>query len=146
MAIDYVRVMRDIRTGFSPGDKYLAQIFRGSDVSMDELCTEVSQATTVSYPDVLACLKALEITISRHILGGRAVKFNILGSFIPGIKAKAMDELEEVNASSIVRAKCRFYPSPSFMRDLSKTSFNLKNIEVAGYQPINPVEQEGTNP
>lgn len=140
MAINYVRVKRDIRTGFSPGDKYLAQIFRSSDVSMDELCTEISQATTVGYPDVLACLKALEINISRHILAGRAVKFSLLGSFIPGIKAKAMDELEEVTSSTIVRAKCRFYPSPTFMRDLAKTSFVLKDLDIKGLQPEAPVD------
>ena len=138
MAINYVRVKRFIHTGFSPGEKYLAQIFRNSDVTMDELCKEISQSTTVSYPDVLACLKALEINVSRHILAGRAVKFNLLGSFIPGIKAKAMDTLEEVDATTIKRAKCRFYPSPTFMSDLSKTTFVLKDLEVKGYQPETP--------
>ena len=139
MAIEYVRVKKTIHTGFNPGEKYLARIFRSGDVSMDELCTEITQSTTVSYPDVLACLKALEINVSRHILAGRAVKFNLLGSFIPGLKAKAMETLEEVDASTIVKAKCRFYPSPSFMNDLAKTSFNLRDLEVKGYQPNIPV-------
>ncbi|MFV0501853.1 MAG: hypothetical protein ACK5MH_09720 [Bacteroidales bacterium] len=140
MAIDYVRVKKMIHTGFSQGEKFMARIFRNSDVSMEELCTEITQSTTVSYPDVLACLKALEINVSRHILAGRAVKFSLLGSFIPALKAKAMDTLEEVDASTIIKARCRFYPSPSFMSDLSKTSFNLRDIEVKGYQPINNEE------
>src|SRR5690554_640867 len=136
MAIEYVRVKKTIHTGFNPGDKYLARIFRSGDVSMDELCTEITQSTTVSHPDALACLKALEINISRHILAGRAVKFNLLGSFIPGIQAKAMDTLEEVDASTISKARCKFFPSPAFMKDLAKTSFVLRDIEVKGYQPV----------
>jgi len=135
MAISYVRVKKNITTGLVPGDKYLARLFRDSDVSLNDLCVEISQSTTVGYPDVLACLKALEIHISRHILNGQAVKFNLLGSFIPSIKAKAMNTLEEVDNSTIKKARCRFYPSPAFMYDLAKTSFQLRDIEVKGYQP-----------
>lgn len=143
MAISYVRVKRKITTGSNPGDKYLASIFRESDVSLNDLCVEISQSTTVSYPDVLACLKALEINISRHILNGRAVKFPLLGSFIPSIKATAKDTLEEVDVSSIKKARCRFYPSPAFMYDLSKTSFNLRDLEVKGYQSVSSTEGGG---
>lgn len=138
MAISYVRVKKNIVTGYNPGEKFFAKIFRNGDVSMNDLCIEISQSTTVGYPDVLACLKALEINVSRHILNGQAVKFNLLGSFIPSIKAKAMETLEEVDITTIQKAKCRFYPSPIFMQDLSKSSFILRDIEVKGYQPINP--------
>ena len=91
--IKYVKVKRLIQVGANPGLKYLARLFRSNDVTMDQLCEEISESTTVSYPDVLACLKALEITVSRHVMNGEAVKFAYLGSFIPAIKAKAQDEL-----------------------------------------------------
>ena len=132
--IKYVRVKKLIQTGANPGQKYLARIFRGNDVSMDQLCQEITESTTVSYPDVLACLKALEISISRHVLNGSAVKLGYLGSFIPAIKATAMDDLDMVDASTIKMARCRFYASPEFKRSLAKTSFSEANLEIKGLQ------------
>jgi predicted histone-like DNA-binding protein len=138
MAINYVRVRRRIAVGQTPGVKFLARCFRSHDVTMDTIAKEISNATTVSYPDVLACLKALEIAVSAHVLNGSAVKFNYLGHFIPSIQAKACDTLEEVDISTIKRAKCRFYPSVAFMKDLAKTQFVLKDLEVKGYQGETP--------
>ena len=132
--IKYVKVKRLIQVGANPGQKYLARIFRSNDVTMDQLCEEISESTTVSYPDVLACLKALEITVSRHVMNGEAVKFAYLGYFIPAIKAKAMDELNMVDASTIKAFRCRFYPSPEFKRSLSKTGFAEANLEIKGLQ------------
>ncbi|MDR0890829.1 MAG: hypothetical protein LBM05_01735 [Endomicrobium sp.] len=135
MAIDYVRVKRKILVGKVPGYKYLARIYRGQDIKMDQIAKEISASTTIAYPDVLASLKALEITISDHVLNGSAVKFNYLGSFIPGIKAEAKDTLEEVDSHSIKRAKCRFLPSVAFKNDLQKTYYRQVDLEVTGYQP-----------
>lgn len=139
--IKYVKVERKISTGSNPGQKFLARIFRGNDVTIDQLCQEISEGTTLSYPDVLACLKALEINVSRHVQNGSAVKFNILGAFIPKIRATAMDTPKEVDASTIRYATCRFYPSVTFRRNLSKTSFQEVDLEIAGLQ-LPPVEPE----
>ena len=132
--IKYVKVKRFIGVGEFPGDKYLARILRSNDVSMDQLCEEISESTTVSYPDVLACLKALEITVSRHIMNGSAVKFAYLGSFIPAIKATAMLELDDVDASTIKTVRCRFNPTPEFKRSLAKTKLSEADLNVTGLQ------------
>ncbi len=65
--IRYIKVTKKIVTGQNQGMKFLARLFRGNDVSIDQLCQEIVESTTLSYPDVLACLKALEINISRHL-------------------------------------------------------------------------------
>lgn len=132
--IKYVKVQRNIQVGADPGIKFLARLFRSNDVSINQLCDEISESTTVSYPDVLACLKALEITVSRHILNGSAVKLGYLGSFIPSIKVKVQDTLAMVDASTIQSARCRFYPSPIFKNQLAKTSFSEANLEIKGLQ------------
>ena len=64
MAIKYVKVKRTINVGDNPGEKFLARIYRGQDVEIDQIASEISEATTVTHPDVLACLKALEFHIS----------------------------------------------------------------------------------
>ena len=132
--IKYVKVKRLIQVGANPGQKYLARLFRSNDVTMDQLCEEISESTTVSYPDVLACLKALEINVSRHIMNGSAVKFTYLGSFIPAIKATAMEELQSVDATTIKAVRCRFFPSPHFMRSLQKTKLAEADLEIKGLQ------------
>jgi predicted histone-like DNA-binding protein len=134
MSIKYVKVQRNIYTGATPGTRYLARIFRVSNIDMDELATEISEATTVSFPDVLAALKALEIIISRHVLNGEAVKLNVLGMFAPGIKATAKTTLAQVDATTIKRAYCRFYPSPIFMKKLEKASFEEADLDITGLQ------------
>ncbi len=132
MAIKYVKTKRHILFGNNPGEKYVATLHRSSDVSIDQLCEEVSHATTVSYPDVLAVLKAMEIHISAHVQNGSAVKFGMLGAFIPSIKATAMESAEDANADSIKRLTCRFYPSVSFKRNLAKASFKEANLDIKG--------------
>src|SRR5574344_551787 len=135
MAMDYIRVQRNIHTGATPGTKYLARIYRKGNISVDNLASEIAEATTMSYPDVLGVLKALEITISRHILNGEGVKLDILGSFLPAISAKAQATLDKVTSESIRKARCRFYPSAKFMTQLAKVGFNLADLTVHGYQP-----------
>ena len=132
--LKYVKIQRNIQVGADPGIKFMARLFRGNDVTMDELCQVISESTTVSYPDVLACLKALEINVSRFIQNGSAVKLGYLGSFIPSIKVKVQDTLDMVDASTIQSARCRFYPSPIFKNQLAKTSFSEANLEIKGLQ------------
>ncbi len=130
MAIKYVKVKRMISTGQNPGEKYLARIFRGQDVMIEQIANDISGSTTVSYPDVLACLKAMEIHVAKYVTAGQAVKFGLLGAFIPSISAKAVASAEEVTAESIRRARCRFYPSAEFMRSLAKSKFELADLAV----------------
>ncbi len=132
--IKFVKVQRNIQVGADPGIKFMARLFRGNDVGMDQLCQEISESTTVSYPDVLACLKALEITVSRHVMNGSAIKLGYLGSFIPSLKVKAQGTLNLVDASTIKYARCRFNASPEFKRSLAKTGFAEANLEIKGLQ------------
>ena len=132
--IRYVRVERKISTGANIGMKFLARLFRGNDVSIDQICGEIAESTTLSYPDVLACLKAFEINIAKHVQNGSAVKLGVLGAFVPKIKATAKETLEEVDASTIKNFSCRFYPSVDFKRNLAKANFVEADLNIKGIQ------------
>ena len=134
MSIKYVRVMRNIHIGASPGIRYMARIFRKGNITIDQLAKEIADATTITYPDVLAVLKAFEIHISAHIANGEAVKLGVLGMFAPAIKATAKTTLSQVDATTIKRAFCRFYPSVKFKNDISKTGFEEVNLDITGLQ------------
>src|SRR5574344_59315 len=124
MAVSYVRVKRSITVGHTPGVKYMARLWREADVNLDTIAHEIADATTISYPDVVACLKALEIHISKYVLNGSAVKFGTLGAFIPSIHAKVQDTADKVTVDTIKCARCRFVPSVKFKNSLKKASYN----------------------
>ncbi|MCQ2326715.1 MAG: hypothetical protein MJZ71_04055 [Bacteroidales bacterium] len=137
--INYVKVKRTITVGDNPGTKYLARLWRNNDISLDTLAKEVSYATTVSYPDVLAVLKAFEIGISNHVMNGSAVKLGMLGAFIPQLNAKAQNTLDDVTADTVKRVSCRFYPGVEFKNILKATPIEERDLNVKGIQlPVHP--------
>ncbi len=130
--VNYVKVRRIIHVGENPGEKFLARLVRNTDVSLDELAESIANSTTISYADVIATLKALEIEISKAILNGSAVKLGYLGSFIPQLNAKSQLDIDTCDASSITRYSCRFYPSAKFKQNLKQAKFGEKNMEIKG--------------
>jgi predicted histone-like DNA-binding protein len=109
-------------------EKYFARIFRGANVSLDQIAQEISHATSVSYPDVVAALKAFEIHVSNHVLQGNAIFFESLGAFIPKIKAQACATKEDVTAETIKRVTCRFFPSVAFKNTLKGVTLEYKDL------------------
>ncbi|MBR5254221.1 MAG: hypothetical protein IKV46_04185 [Bacteroidales bacterium] len=130
--IKYVKVKRNILLGENPGERYVARLFRGQDVNLDTIAETISNSTTVSFSDILAVLKALEMEISRAVLSGSAVKLGYLGSFFPTISAKSQPEAEKVDATTIKKFSCRFLPSSSFKHSLAKVKYQEADIEVKG--------------
>jgi predicted histone-like DNA-binding protein len=130
--VNYVKVKRDIHVGQNPGERYIARLVRNQDIDLDCIAESISNSTTISYADVIATLKALEIEISKAILNGSAVKLNYLGSFIPQLNAKSQLDIDTCDASSITRYSCRFFPSTKFKHNLKQAKFGEKNMEIKG--------------
>lgn len=130
--VNYVKVKRDIHVGQNPGERYVARLVRNQDIDLDSIAESISNSITISYADVIATLKALEIEISKAILNGSAVKLNYLGSFIPQLNAKSQLDIDTCDASSITRYSCRFFPSTKFKHNLKQAKFGEKNMEIKG--------------
>lgn len=130
--ISYVKVRREIHVGQNPGERYVARLFRNVDLTLDDIAAAISNSTTISYADVLATLKALELEISKAVLNGSAVKLGYLGSFVPSISAKSQLDVDKVDASTITRFSCRFMPSVNFKRTLAKVKYQEADLEIKG--------------
>jgi predicted histone-like DNA-binding protein len=124
----YVKSKRSLWIKGAKEERYMARIFRGSNVTLDVIAKEISHATSVSYPDVVAALKAFEIHVSNHVLQGNAVFFGTLGAFIPKIKSTAVATADEVDAQSIKKVTCRFFPSVSFKNTLKGVTLEYKDL------------------
>lgn len=132
MAINYVKVKKNVTVGTNPGEKFLARIWRNNDISLDTIAEEISNASTMNYADVIGCLKALEQHISKYIMNGNAVRLGMLGSFVPAITSKAQESADLVDSTTIRRAKVLFKPSVKFKNLLEKASFAEKDLTVNG--------------
>ncbi|MBP3254001.1 MAG: hypothetical protein IJ250_05485 [Bacteroidales bacterium] len=126
--INFVKAKRSLKIDGTKTDMYVAKIYRAPDTSLDTVAQEISHATTLAYPDVMAALKAFEIHVANHVMEGSAVKFGTLGAFIPAIHSKAVKNSEDVDASIVKRVACRFFPSRNFYRQLKKASLEYKDL------------------
>ena len=129
----YIKSKRTIRINGAPEDRYIAKVYRADDIDLETIANEISHATSISYPDLLAAIKALEIHISKHVINGSAVKFGMLGAFIPTIRSKAVRTVDEVDTSVVKRITCRFYPSKAFRESLKSTNLESKDLSKIKY-------------
>lgn len=118
--IRFVKAKRTVLANGQPTQKYVARIYRNSNVTMDEIAKEISHATTLSYPDVIAALKAFELHVAAKIQDGSAIKFDYLGMFIPKIVSASVATKDDVNQDIIKRKTVRFYPSVAFKEEVAK--------------------------
>ena len=126
--INFIKTKRPMYIKGVKEDRYVASIYRSTDTSLDSIAKEISHATSVSYPDVLAALKAFEIHVAAHVLEGSAVKFVTLGAFIPALRSKAVASLDDVDADTVKRVTCRFYPSVAFRNQLKGAELEFKDL------------------
>ena len=125
--IYYNVVRRNISTGFSPGEKYLAVIDRSGIMNQEQLADKIADMSSLAYNDVLSALAALQMVIADATMNGVTVQLDQLGNFTPFLKSKAMETEEEANSESIQRLRVNFYPNVRFKNKLKSTGFIYKN-------------------
>jgi predicted histone-like DNA-binding protein len=128
--IYYTKGKKTLKLNGANEVRYVARIFRSADTSLDTIAEEISVATSLSYPDVVAALKAFEIFVSNHVSNGSAVKFGTLGAFIPAIHSKAMATPEEIDETAVKRITCRFFPSVSFKTKMKDAALEFKDVTI----------------
>lgn len=110
MAINYAKVKRTINVGNNPGEKFIARIVKEQAVDLDQIAEEIAGASTMSKADVLGVLQQLQVQMKYHLLRGAAVKLELLGSFTPSLRAKAVASPDEVNVQAIKGVHINFKP------------------------------------
>ncbi|WP_018676563.1 HU family DNA-binding protein [Riemerella columbina] len=123
MPVKYTIVQRGNPSNPSEPKKFYASPKADGEVSFEDLSAEIAeQSTTVSDTDVLAVLHSLNKILSRHLEGGKIVRFGEFGSFQVSFSSSGVSKEEEVNPSQIRSAKINFRPGAK----LKKTLLGLK--------------------
>ena len=135
MSIRYVCIKRRIAVSAMPGIKFFARIFMGEAYDFEKIAAMIAETSAMSEGDIMSVLKQLEKVISWHLLMGHPIKLGSLGTFYPGISAKAVETIEEVTPDTIRRVYCRFRPSIWLNKELKDSKKSIEELNVAVYQP-----------
>lgn len=101
MAIEFIRVQRNIQVGPNPGLKYLAVIKRGRKVQMDDIYKDMTDLSSLSRGDIKNTIDNFMLVVSKYLKDGRSVDMGEFGEFQVNLRANAMDTLDDVTAKTI---------------------------------------------
>lgn len=99
--------------------KYYGTIVLGEPVGLRAIVKEIEEKCTLTQPDILAVLSALESAIAAKLRNGQAVRFGTLGSFRPTITSEGSATQADWAVNMIKRVRAVFTPSGQLKRDLS---------------------------
>lgn len=135
MAIKYVRVKRIIQVGANPGQKYLARQIKKKTISFDQIAERVQAHSSMTKADVYASFMQAVEEITEELMEGNPVQLGELGTVYPTFSAKAVDDLEDVDASTISKPKLRFLFSKKLREKMKEVPVELdKSQEIKGLQ------------
>lgn len=99
--------------------KFYGTVVLGEPVGLRAIVKEIEEKCTLTQPDILAVLSALESAIAAKLRNGQSVRFGTLGSFRPTITSKGADSAPTWAVNMIKRVRAVFTPSAQLKRDLS---------------------------
>ena len=99
--------------------KYYGTVVLGEPVGIRAIVKEIEEKCTLTQPDILAVLSALESAIAAKLRNGQAVRFGTLGSFRPTISSEGATSAATWAVSMIKRVRAVFTPSAQLKRDLA---------------------------
>ena len=107
MAIEYKAVERA-----NPQDRskkqFYATVHKTGDTSIEQLCEEIEQSSTLSKPDIYGVLYALLDVLPRHLTDGKSVHLGGLGSFRVSLSSNGEASEDDVDVHSIKHTRVIF--------------------------------------
>ncbi len=134
MAIEFIRVQRNIQVGPNPGLKYLAVIKRGRKVQMDDIYKDMTDLSSLSRGDIKNTIDNFMLVVSKYLKDGRSVDMGEFGEFQVNLRANAMDTLDDVTAKTIKTISISFRMGKELKLLIEETPKVLGSLEAKGYQ------------
>lgn len=123
---------KDPRTPDAPG-KWYAQIVNMSRIDVDELATRIADSCTVTRPDVLAVLAALQEQFIYALQEGKRIHLGDIGSFRAVANGLGAETKEQYDTSLISAIRVRFTPNAALKDalDLTNRKYPLERVDFA---------------
>lgn len=141
MSVKYKLIQRkDMSTDAGPGSKlYYAQAVSAGEMTLDELCEDIAESSTVTSADVKAVLDRLGWILSKNLKAGRIVQVGELGNFRMTLGSSGAPTIEEFNSSLIRKPKVSFHPGKRLQETRSLVSFE----RIGGEDSTSPTSPDG---
>lgn len=129
----YKKTKKKINVGSKKGDRYVLAMATEGKIKSDELCEFIKRNSSISEQDIKILMRTLAEIVNENIEIGRGVNLEELGVFLPNIKSKGVDTVDEVTADNIEQVVVNFRPSTKFRHDMENaklreaTKYNLKH-------------------
>ena len=139
MSVKYKLIQRK-DTDAGPGSKlYYAQAVSAGEMTLDELCEDIAESSTVTSADVKAVLDRLGWILSKNLKAGRIVQVGELGNFRMTLGSSGAPTIEEFNSSLIRKPKVSFHPGKRLQETRSLVSFE----RIGGEDSTSPTSPDG---
>lgn len=123
MAIKFnVQDVGNPRDGNAP-TKFYARPVSSGEITLEDLASDISHASSINEADVMAVLYSLVREIPRNISRGYIVRLGGLGSFRLGTSSTGSDVAEDVTASSIRRTRVLFHNGVRIKKAIADLTF-----------------------
>ena len=122
MPVNYALVPRKNR---ETGEVLIYANMVAGESSLDTMAERITQKTTVTYPDVVAVIKAIQEFACEELVEGRAVHMDELGTLYPTLSSKGSETVDGFTANMIRRMNIRFRPSVKLRRATAFLNYEL---------------------
>ncbi|PRD54419.1 HU family DNA-binding protein [Sphingobacterium gobiense] len=103
--------------------KFYARPVSSGEITLEDLASDISHASSVTESDVMAVLYSLVREIPRNISQGYIVRLGSLGSFRLGTGSIGSDTAEEVTAANIHRKRVLFQNGMRIKKAIADLTF-----------------------
>lgn len=147
MSIPFIRVLRKIVVGATPGMKYLIRPKRRKTIGFEELAKRMQAHSSLTKADAYAAMLQMQDEVLAELMEGNPVSLGKLGTLTPVFSAKAVDTLEEATEKTITRKYLRYTPSMELRDGVKNISVELdKTDQIKGLQSSTTAPATPTNP
>lgn len=109
--------------------KYYIQAAPTVPVSFERIAKNISDRCTVTEPDVLAVLNALQTEIVTAVQNGQSVRLGQLGSFRATLTSRGVADKTQVDIAQIRAARVRFTMGSRLRSAMSLTNSDMKFLK-----------------
>ena len=137
MPVPY-KLYKNTRAGSKTEGKWYARATHYSILDTDKLASQIESATTLTKPDIVACIAAFLQYIRDGLRAGQRVKLDKFGSFKVGMATTPADSAKDFSATTNVKSlHVIFQPAVEVSADRKRTKSLLSGVKVEEMQTYN---------
>lgn len=144
MSVKFRKVVNKRKNSSTNGKIYAKAVVSGV-VHSAQISEEISKMCTLTPPDVLAVIKALDTNIAGHLQNGERVVLDDFGAFKVGLRTKPADTAKKFTAANVVGMHVIFQPAIE-MVDKKRVKTMLKGAKVEELVEYTGVDDPNGNP